>query len=501
MSKKEDGTDLDAPHTPPADKQSFLPTPLPSGQPFEPEHEPTATDADSTQDTQQDDNAERKDEPEDTADVSTPVARPISRPQTPLEVDPEKEALIRSWKPLSEEEIAQGGEPVAESLRTANETIEALTALLAKTRIQKSHFQLQNKLLTIETHEAAQRYEVENNIAKREVDRLRIAEQDGESPRQLLGEYNKSSTKVLESYKRKLRRAKLRLEDAVFDIEWRDREIQRLRARLEPATPQAQQHPHQHPAHLSQQPQPMLQHPHQQQQQQPPHMQNPHHPSSLQSSPVLPYFPQHQPQHQQQHQQQQQHHPMSPVGMVHKGMGHRRTQSAYENRQLDSRPPPLSIGTSQPPRQHIQPPQSQQQQGQNHRMDALGLLASQALHEHNRRSPTELMSPVAFRGSRQLQPPPAHIMSSSPVAIPSSPLRENKATELPPSSPEKRRRGSSASTISAPSDDENLDSQLNTTPGTPSPVRSKISPKKKLAQERELGAGGVNRVLDFSPAA
>jgi hypothetical protein len=32
-------------------------------------------------------------------------------------------------------------------------------------------------------------------------------------------------------------------------------------------------------------------------------------------------------------------------------------------------------------------------------------------------------------------------------------------------------------------------------------VRSKISPKKKLAQERELGASGVNRVLDFSPAA
>ncbi|KAG5366071.1 hypothetical protein CJU89_0481 [Yarrowia sp. B02] len=495
MSKKEDGSALDAPHTPPADKQSFLPTPLASGQSFEPETDAPAADADDTQDTQPEPEPR---EAEDTADVSTPVARPVSRPQTPVETDPEKEALVRNWKPLTEEEIAQGGEPVADSLRAANETIEALTALLAKTRIQKSHFQLQNKLLTIETHEAAQRYEVENNIAKREVDRLRLAEQDGDSPRQLLGEYNKSSTKVLESYKRKLRRAKLRLEDAVFDIEWRDREIQRLRARLEPATPQAQQHPQQHPAHhLSQQPQPMLHHPQQQQQQQPPpHMQTPHHPSSLQSSPVLPYFPQQQlpPQG------QPQHHPMSPVGMVHKGMGHRRTQSAYENRQLDSRPPPLSIGTSQPPRQHIQAPQSQQQ-GQNHRMDALGLLASQALHEHNRRSPTELMSPVAFRGSRQLQPPPAHIMSSSPVAVPSSPLRETQATELPPSSPEKRRRGSSASTISAPSDDENLDSQLNTTPGTPSPVRSKISPKKKLAQERELSAGGVNRVLDFSPAA
>lgn len=494
MSKKEVGTDLEAPHTPPADKQSFLPTPLPSGQAFEPGPEPAAAEPGPSGDTQAND-TEPKKEVEDTTNVSTPLAKPISRPQTPTEVDPEKEALIRQWKPLTEEEIAQGGEPVVESLKSANETIEALTALLAKTRIQKSHFQLQNKLLTIETHEAAQRYEVENNIAKREVDRLRLTEQDGESPRQLLGEYNKSSTKVLESYKRKLRRAKLRLEDAVFDIEWRDREIQRLRARLEPATPQAQQHPQQHPVHLSQQQQPMLHHPHQQQQQQqqPPHMQQPHHPSSLQSSPVLPYFPQHQP-------PQQQHHPMSPVGMVHKGMGHRRTQSAYENRQLDSRPPPLSIGT-QPPRQHIQPPQSQQQQGQNHRMDALGLLASQALHEHNRRSPTELMSPVAFRGSRQLQPPPPHIMSSSPVAIPSSPLRETKATELPPSSPEKRRRGSSASTISAPSDDENLDSQLNTTPGTPSPVRSKVSPKKKLAQERELSAGGVNRVLDFSPAS
>lgn len=485
MAKKEDGADLEGPHTPPADKQSFLPTPLPSGQTFAPH-----TDPKPEPDTEEDEDTQTAaDELEVPPEVATPVARPLSHPQTPTGPDLEQEVLLRSWKPLSEEEIAQGGDPVVASLRTANDTIAALTELLAKTRIQKSHFQLQNKLLTIETHEAAQRYEVENNIAKREVDRLRLAEHEGESPRQLLGEYNKSSTKVLESYKRKLRRAKLRLEDAVFDIEWRDREIQRLRARLEPATPQSQG---------------IIQH------QQP--FQTPqHHSHSVQSSPIQPYFPsqqlppqQHQQsQHQQQQQQQQQHHPMSPVGLVHKGMGHRRTQSAYENRQMDMRHPQQ---------------QQQQQQGNSHRLDALGLLASQALHEHNRRSPTELMSPVAFKTQsqnqsqgqsqappRQLQPPPAHIMpgphsGAAPVA-PSSPLRESRATELPPSSPEKRRRGSSASTISATSDDDhdNMDSQLRTTPGTPSPVRSKVSPKKRLAQERELARGGVNRVLDFSP--
>jgi hypothetical protein len=93
----------------------------------------------------------------------------------------------------------------------------------AATRLKSlaTHYQLQNKLLTIETHEAAQRHEVETSIVKREVDRLRIETLEAHE--------NMSDVEV---YRRRLRKAKLKLKDAADELVEKDAEIERLRRRL-----------------------------------------------------------------------------------------------------------------------------------------------------------------------------------------------------------------------------------------------------------------------------
>lgn len=99
-------------------------------------------------------------------------------------------------------------------LRSTKESADKMKSLV-------SQLELQNKLLTIENHESAQRYEVENNIVKREVDRLRL---DASTP-----SYGLSDAEV---YRRRLQKAKLKLREACKEIEEREAENDKLRKRL-----------------------------------------------------------------------------------------------------------------------------------------------------------------------------------------------------------------------------------------------------------------------------
>lgn len=107
-----------------------------------------------------------------------------------------------------------------ELLRHATNTIQKFKGLI-------SQIKLQNQLLTIETHEAAQRFEVENNIVKREVDRLRYEQIDHQNSVAAAETRSDSGT-----YRRRLQNAKLKLRDAGKEIEERDREIARIKKQL-----------------------------------------------------------------------------------------------------------------------------------------------------------------------------------------------------------------------------------------------------------------------------
>lgn len=109
----------------------------------------------------------------------------------------------------------------AELLRQATNTIQKFKSLV-------SQMKLQNQLLTIETHESAQRFEVENNLVKREVDRLRYEQIDHQHSIAVAVETRFDS----DTYRRRLQRAKLKLKDANREIEERDIEIARIKKRL-----------------------------------------------------------------------------------------------------------------------------------------------------------------------------------------------------------------------------------------------------------------------------
>ncbi len=81
---------------------------------------------------------------------------------------------FKQWHILSENEFGNTNiEELRSTLLLANKLIPSLTDELTKTRNIASQFQMRNKLLVMETTEAAQRYEVENNIIKKEVEMLR----------------------------------------------------------------------------------------------------------------------------------------------------------------------------------------------------------------------------------------------------------------------------------------------------------------------------------------
>lgn len=112
-------------------------------------------------------------------------------------------------------------EIVRKTLVKAVDCVKEFNEAATRLKSLATHYQLQNKLLTIETHEAAQRHEVETSIAKREVDRLRIETLEAHE--------NMSDVEV---YRRRLRKAKLKLKDAADEIAEKDNEIDRLRRRL-----------------------------------------------------------------------------------------------------------------------------------------------------------------------------------------------------------------------------------------------------------------------------
>ncbi|ANB13883.1 hypothetical protein AWJ20_4834 [Sugiyamaella lignohabitans] len=127
------------------------------------------------------------------------------------------------------------------TLQRATKTIQEYRAALRKYESLIAHYKLQNKLLTIETHEAAQRHEVETSIAKREVDRLRIetmaaakAAQNAAAAKAAApsSEIIDDLQSALESYKRRLRKTRTKLQIATDQLEDKDEEIERLRRGL-----------------------------------------------------------------------------------------------------------------------------------------------------------------------------------------------------------------------------------------------------------------------------
>jgi hypothetical protein len=107
------------------------------------------------------------------------------------------------------------------SLKSAIAQLRSIRESSDKMKSTFSQLELQNKLLTIENHESAQRYEVENNIVKREVDRLRL---DASSSSHGLSD--------AEVYRRRLQKAKLKLREASKEIEEKEAENEKLRKRL-----------------------------------------------------------------------------------------------------------------------------------------------------------------------------------------------------------------------------------------------------------------------------
>lgn len=128
---------------------------------------------------------------------------------------------VDTVKNLSDEECRSELVLAAELLRQAVGSIDKYKGLLSQAK-------LQNQLLTIETHEAAQRFEVENSLVKREVERLRYEQIDHQNYLAAAAE-NRSDS---DTYRRRLQRAKLKLKDAAREIEERDKEILRVKKRL-----------------------------------------------------------------------------------------------------------------------------------------------------------------------------------------------------------------------------------------------------------------------------
>ena len=109
----------------------------------------------------------------------------------------------------------------SELLRQATTCIQTFDKVVSRMR-------LQSQLLTIETHEAAQRFEVEKMLVQREVDRLRYEQIDHQKYMAAAAGTKSNS----ETYRRRLQKAKLKLKDAAKEIETRDKDIIRIKKML-----------------------------------------------------------------------------------------------------------------------------------------------------------------------------------------------------------------------------------------------------------------------------
>lgn len=113
---------------------------------------------------------------------------------------------------LDEPGIRQLSEPKRTDL-----LVDAINALKdCKNRLL--HSQIQNQMLTIESHESTQRFLVEHNISKREIDRLRANQQT-----------SNESLESAETYRRRLTKAKVRLRASEHELAEKSAEIEKLR--------------------------------------------------------------------------------------------------------------------------------------------------------------------------------------------------------------------------------------------------------------------------------
>lgn len=111
------------------------------------------------------------------------------------------------------------------TLALALKTIRKLNNSLSDHKDKVSRLQLQNRLLSIQTNESAQRYQVENNIVKREVERLKQQQQQAVFDEE-------ATTTPAETYRRRLCKAKVKLRDAEKEVLEKDNEIDKLKHRL-----------------------------------------------------------------------------------------------------------------------------------------------------------------------------------------------------------------------------------------------------------------------------
>lgn len=134
---------------------------------------------------------------------------------------------LSSLVSLSDEQIdAMEASLVRLSLKSAVSQVRALQESSDRLKTLVSQLELQNKLLTIENHNSAQRYEVENGIVKREVDRLRM---DAATTSHASHPAGLSDAEV---YRRRLQKAKIKLREASKEIEEKVVENEKLRKRL-----------------------------------------------------------------------------------------------------------------------------------------------------------------------------------------------------------------------------------------------------------------------------
>lgn len=111
-------------------------------------------------------------------------------------------------------------EELRPSLIKAIEAKDAFERAAGRFRSLANQYFLQNKLLSIETHESAQRHEVETSITKREIERLIV---------EVMG-YSDASIGT-DQIRRRLRRTKQRLKDLEDLMAMKDQEIANLHRR------------------------------------------------------------------------------------------------------------------------------------------------------------------------------------------------------------------------------------------------------------------------------
>lgn len=131
--------------------------------------------------------------------------------------------IVKKLLTLDESRLSDlSAEFTSTTLALALKTLRRVNGSLQQHKEKISRLELKNQLLTLQAHESAQRYEVENSIVKREVERLRLNQQRRQQ----------DDETAAETYRRRLCKAKIRLRDSEKELIERDLEIDKLKRRL-----------------------------------------------------------------------------------------------------------------------------------------------------------------------------------------------------------------------------------------------------------------------------